>query len=112
LTRVQVKSATARGKKRVAAAFNISMAQLRRPHQPELLYVFALARDGVWSDFLVIPRGELDRLRALEGIGYEADGGRRFLLYLSFSEDGVCSNGVSLTRFVEDWSRWPVDGRE
>ena len=107
LTRVQVKSATARGVKRVSGAFNISRAQLERPHQPELFYVLALHDQGVWRDFLIIPRLELDWLRAAHGVGHLSDHGRRLLLYVSFSEEGVRCNNTSLTAYRENWSHWP-----
>jgi hypothetical protein len=109
LTRVQVKGATAKGKKRLSAAFNISLAQLQRPHHPELVYVLALMHGDVWGDFLVIPRPDLDRLRAIESMGHVTQDGRRLLLYVSFSPDGVWCNGICLTRYREDWSKWPVE---
>jgi hypothetical protein len=104
---VQVKTATAKGKKRVAGAFNVSMAQLQTPQQPDLCYVLVLNRQGAWRDYLVISREDLNRLRAIERIGHVTDGGRRFVLHISFSQDGVRCNKTSLTKYHENWERWP-----
>ena len=43
LFRIQVKSATGKGKRRVSGAFNISLNQLRTPRMPDLHYVLVLS---------------------------------------------------------------------
>jgi hypothetical protein len=64
-------------------------------------------RQGAWRDYLVISREDLNRLRAIERIGHVTDGGRRFVLHISFSQDGVRCNKTSLTKYHENWERWP-----
>jgi len=107
LSRIQVKSAIGKGKKRVAGQFNVPMAQLRRPYEPELHYVFALYREGEgWREFIIIRRDELANLRRLQQIGNVSQ--NKLILYLSFSaEDVVCSE-ISLKRYRANWSPWPV----
>ncbi|HET6882698.1 MAG TPA: hypothetical protein VFI31_21195 [Pirellulales bacterium] len=107
LARVQVKASLARGKKMLAGAFNLSMAQLQRPHHPELYYVLAFYREGLWRDFLVIPRPDLYRLRTIENIGHITDGGRRLVLHVSLRRGEANCGKVSLSQYLEEWSRWP-----
>lgn len=107
MARVQVKSATGKGKKRVAGAFNISLAQLETPRQPELIYVLVLYRDGGWRDYLVIPRDELHRLHFVQRVGHLTDHGRRVVLHITFTSESVVCNGVSLDQYRENWQMWP-----
>ena len=107
LSRVQVKSANAQGKKRLAGVFSISMAQLQTPRQPELHYVLALRHQRAWRHFLIIRRDELEELRTMEGIGHVIDDGRRLVMHISFTDEGVECNKISLSAYHENWKRWP-----
>lgn len=107
LARVQVKAALARGKTILGGSFNLSMAQLRRPHLPELYYVLAFHHHGVWRDFLVIPRRELYGLWARHHIGHLTDGGRRLVLHVSLPNGGAQCSNTSLSHYLANWQRWP-----
>jgi hypothetical protein len=105
LSRVQVKAAIGKGRKVVSGAFRVPMAQLRRTYDPELHYVFALHHNGLWREFLIIRRDELENLRNLDQIGNVAD--EQLLLYLSFSKTDVVCSGKSLQDYRGNWSNWP-----
>ncbi|HVA48991.1 MAG TPA: hypothetical protein VNH11_21695 [Pirellulales bacterium] len=107
LYRVQVKSATGKGKKRVSGAFNISLDQLRTPRQPDLNYVLVLMHPDGRREFLVISRSELEYLWEFQGVGHLTDHGRRIVLHISFSQHGVECNGISLDKYRDNWSLWP-----
>lgn len=107
LFRIQVKSATGKGKRRVSGAFNISLNQLRTPRMPDLHYVLVLLHADGRREFLIISRKELLELWEIEGIGHVTDEGRRVVLHISFGEDGVLCDGKRLDEFREDWSLWP-----
>ncbi|MBY0232985.1 MAG: hypothetical protein K2W96_27200 [Gemmataceae bacterium] len=106
LWRIQAKSALARGKgPRKAGQYGIPMAQLIEAREPDLHYVLAAHRNGLWRDFLVIPRERLLILHQDDGIGNVVEG--KLVLYIAFTDtDAVCS-GVSLQGFRDDWSEWP-----
>jgi len=106
LSRIQVKAAIGKGRNGAAGKFSAPLAQLRRPHQPELYYVFTLHRDGLWREFVIIPRDNLRSLCEDGNIGNVIKD--KFLLYLSFrAEDVVCSE-TSLQGYRGNWTRWPV----
>lgn len=107
LYRIQVKTATGKGKRRVSGAFNIAVSQLRTPRMPDLHYVLVLFHPDGRRDFLVISRKELLELWEIGGIGHATDGGRRVVLHISFGEDGVLCDGKWLDQYREDWSLWP-----
>jgi hypothetical protein len=104
-TRVQVKSAVGKGRRSLSGTFSVPMAQLVRPHRPELHYVFALYHAGVWRDFLIIRRDVLLRYKEM-GVGNVIEG--KLILYIAFSDADVSCGGVSLQGHRGDWSRWPA----
>jgi len=106
LSRIQVKSAIGKGKNVAAGAFKVPMVQLHKPHTPELDYVFAIHRDGLWREFVVIPRKNLESLHDVEGVGNVAQG--HLLLYFSFTDLEVQCSKTSLQQYRGDWSKWPV----
>jgi hypothetical protein len=107
LSRIQVKSAIAKGKKQPAGTFNVPEAQLRRPHKPELHYIFALHYDGLWREFVIIERDVLKRLHDVGRIGNMTKE-RKLVLYLSFSAQDIVCSQTSLQAHRGDWSPWPV----
>jgi hypothetical protein len=105
LSRVQVKAALGRGKGRHYAQYQLSVAQLRRQHTPELHYVFAICYDALWRDFLVISREDLYVKQNLHGLGtVKADS---LYLRLSFGPGDVLCKGIDLQPFRCNWSNWP-----
>lgn len=107
LFRVQVKTATGKGRRRVSGAFNISVNQLRTPRMPDLHYVLVLLHAEGGLEFLVIPRADLLHLWQFEGMGHATDEGRRVVLHVSFSEEHVTCDGKPLDKYRDDWSLWP-----
>lgn len=107
LYRIQVKTATGKGKRRVSGAFNISINQLRTPRVPDLHYVLVLLRPDGPREFLVISRKDLLELWEFEGVGHVTDEGRRLVLHISFGEDVVLCDHKRLDRYRDDWSLWP-----
>lgn len=107
LYRIQVKSATGKGKRRVSGAFSISTSQLRTPRVPDLHYVLVLLRPDGPRDFLVMSRKDLLELWEFEGVGHVTDEGRRLVLHVSFGEDAVLCGRKRLDRYRDDWSLWP-----
>lgn len=105
LSRVQVKAAIAKGKATLTGLFKVPLAQLERQYKPDLRYVFALHHNGLWREFLVIPRKRLRLYHHGQGVGYEAD--NHLLLRFAFEENDVWCGGISLQQYRGDWSRWP-----
>jgi hypothetical protein len=106
LSRIQVKAAIGKGKKQVAGTFKVPMAQLRRPHVPELHYVFTVHHDGLWREFVIVRRNRLRAMHENEGIGNVVE--ENLLLYLSFTVADVRCGAVSLQQYRGDWSNWPL----
>jgi hypothetical protein len=104
--RIQVKAANGKGKIRQYAQYHLDLIQLRKVHFPELYYVFALHSDERWSDFLVIPRATLWRLRNRHGLG-NAKKNDLFIRF-SFSTHDVLCKGINFQRFRNNWTAWPV----
>jgi hypothetical protein len=107
LSRVQVKSARAKGTRQHYGDYQVPVKQLTATHVPELFYIFAMYYDGHWRDYLVIARKELEALR-LQGVGRLNRAGTHLKLLLSFSEADVTSNGISLQPFRNAWHHWPI----
>lgn len=113
VTRVQVKSAngtTQRGGS-YYAQFNLPWAQLAAFDTPALVYVFAVRYAERWSDFLVIRRPALLRLRAEQGVGSVILGANgepsTMNLRLVFTPTDVQSKQVSLQSFRGAFEPWP-----
>lgn len=107
LSRVQVKSAIAKGKNRAYAIFSLGLKQLRTPRSPDLVYVLAVFHNDLWREFLVIPRGDLDLLHASSDFGRINRKSQRLTFYVSFSDHDVRCGGLSLQRFRNNWKPWP-----
>jgi hypothetical protein len=105
LTRIQVKSAVAKGKWSVSGTFKVPLVQLERVHKPELVYVFVLRHLDAWREFLVIPRKALWDLYENSNLGQEVE--TDLILYLTYTESDVRCRGVSLQAYRNNWSAWP-----
>jgi hypothetical protein len=107
LSRIQVKASIGKGTTSVSGKFNVPIAQLRRPHVPELYYIFALYRDSGWREFVVLRRDVLETRYDVDGIGSRTDTGR-LILEMSFRSGDILCSGISLQAHRGDWSQWPV----
>jgi hypothetical protein len=106
LSRIQVKAAIGKGQSVASGKFSMPMAQLQKLHEPELYYVFTLHCNGMWREFVIIPRDKLERLQAADEIGNVTQ--NKLVLYLSFTAQDVVCSGTSLQGYRGNWSLWPV----
>ena len=107
LTRVQVKTATARPQRDgYSAQFNVSLRQLYSPRTPELVYVFAIRSGAGWEPFVVIERPALRREQEVHGVG-SVSGDNVVFRFVATGESLTCS-GRDFLAYRGDWSRWPV----
>jgi hypothetical protein len=106
LSRIQVKAANGKGRKRWYAQYAIPVGQLKRVQVPDLWYVFAIWHEDRWRDFLVIARADLNNYQAAVGLGPEQNG--KLLLRLSYGPGDVRCAGLDLQPFRNNWTKWPI----
>jgi hypothetical protein len=106
LSRIQVKAAIGKGKNVVSGVFKVPLSQLRKRSRPPLYYVFTLHHDGLWREFVVLPRATLKRLHNSLSMGHVVDSS--VVLRLSFTPTEVSCSGTSLQSYRNDWGQWPV----
>jgi hypothetical protein len=107
LSRVQVKTATARVQKNgYSAKFMVALSQLRTPRTPDLVYVFAVRGAAGWEPFVVIGRDALLAEHELRGVGSLSRGSVLFRFVVSAAR--LTCSGRDLTVYRDDWSRWPI----
>jgi hypothetical protein len=111
VTRVQVKSATAKPQANsYFALFNVPRAQLSVPRDtPALVYIFAIRFQNRWSDFVVIRRSTLFA-RVNEGAGYrivDRDGKESVQFRIVFTEAAAQCGPVNFHRYRDAWDPWP-----
>jgi hypothetical protein len=106
LSRIQVKAAVGKGAKTISGIFKVSLSQLMKPYQPPLYYVFALHHDGLWREFVILPRTMLRKFHTGSGMGHVIDG--NILLHLSFTDTEVVCSGTNLQSYRNNWGPWPL----
>jgi hypothetical protein len=111
VTRVQVKSATAKAQANSHfALFNVPLAQLSVPRDtPALVYIFAARFQNRWSDFVVIRRSTLFA-RFNEGGGNRIvppDGKEYVRFRIVFTEAAAQCGPVNFQRYRDAWDPWP-----
>jgi len=107
LSRVQVKTATARAQKGgYSATFKVALNQLRRPRTPDLAYVFAIRGASGWEPFVIIEREALLDEHEFQAVGSVSQRSVVFRFVLSAGRL-ICS-GRDFTPYRDDWSRWPI----
>lgn len=106
LSRIQVKAANGKGRKRWYAQYAIPLDQLAKVHIPDLWYVFAIWHESRWKDFLVIKSKDLNDRRVFPGLGSEKNG--KVFLRLSFGPRDVRCAGIDLQPFRNNWKQWPI----
>lgn len=107
LSRVQVKTATARVQKNgFSAQYRVALDQLQTPRTPDLIYIFAVREASRWGPFLVIDRSLLLTEHVQHGVGSVSGGSIVFrFVYQPLAVD--CGRR-SFLPFRDDWSRWRV----
>jgi hypothetical protein len=112
VTRVQVKSATAKEQKKgYTAEFNVPWAQLSVSRdEPALVYAFAVRHGNRWSDFVVIRRSAL-LAHHREGAGslrMDPRSGRDYVQFrIVFTRSTARCGEVNLQRYRGTWDPWP-----
>ena len=107
LTRIQVKTATARTQRDgYSAQFSVSLRQLSKPRVPDLIYIFAFRSEARWETFLIIERSALREEQELHHVG-NISGDNVVLRFVSSGASLTCS-GRDFRPYRGDWSRWPV----
>lgn len=107
LTRIQVKTATARPQRDgYSAQFNVSLQQIHSPRIPDLVYVFAVRSEAGWEPFVIMERAALRREQEVHGAG-SVSGDSVVLRFVAAGESLTCS-GRDFRAYQGDWSRWPV----
>lgn len=106
-SRVQVKTTLAKPTRHgYSARYVIKLSQLERRTFPPSWYVFANRIGDEWSSFLVIPRQNLYELYDNYEIGSLTKSGL-ITLYLSYREDSVICSEQDLSKYLNNWERWP-----
>ena len=118
VTRVQVKSATAREQQNsYLALINVPEDQLSVPQDnPPLVYVFPIRRRegklGRWSDFIVIRRGTLFAryINQQAGKRYVDPKGKPYVQFRIVLTDTTAQSGpgqVNFQNYRDAWDSWP-----
>jgi hypothetical protein len=109
--RIQVKTATASNRKGNAhnAQFRLRLDQLHAAPTPDLYYVFVIRSDNLWTDFVIVPRGDLRDEHERFGVGSTSKGGLTLNLYCRADRSVLA--GTSPGTAKRDWTRyrdqWP-----
>lgn len=105
--RVQVKTSTAveRGYG-CSVQFKLPRVQLRKTHNPELVYFLVVRRNLDWYDYLIIKRSTIKSLIFSSGVG------RKYKdcvnLYIKYDDNNgsiICSSR-DFSKFSKDWTHF------
>lgn len=107
LRRVQVKTSTSTTRQNsYSGQFNVPLSQLRNIANIPVHYVFIVRQNEQWSKPVVIRQDYLLDHLTNDKIGSEYDG--ILNLYFSYSSDKVECSGLDLTRYVSDFTDFPL----
>ena len=102
VVRVQVKASRATEQKQsYVARFSVPVKQFTTPGIPDLIYVFAVFRHHVWSDFIIVPRRELHDEYALNQM--PADRKKMWTLRIRLDAATVRCGKHDWSRFRDNW---------
>ena len=107
LRRVQVKTSTSTARQNsFSAQFNIPLTQLRSIASILVHYVFAVRHNDQWTKPVIIRQDYLlDHFRN-NNIGTEHNSNLN--IYFSYSTDKVECSGLDLTKYVSDFTDFPL----
>lgn len=109
LRRVQVKTSTATIRQnRFSGQFNVPLAQLRNIANILVHYVFIVRLDNGWNRPVIIRQDYLLDHFQNNKIGTEYEGSLN--LYFSYTPGRVECSGLNLTKYLSDFSDFPVIG--
>ena len=107
LSRIQVKAATAKDKKRgFTAQFSVQSRQLATLLIPDLYYVFTVRRNEQWEEFLILGRRELYDHHINNNVGTRNK--KSTVFPFSFSDSDVICQGQSFQEYRNNWANWPT----
>jgi hypothetical protein len=111
VTRLQVKTANAEPLQQpghYSARVSISLNQLNALDVPKLYYIFAVRLKEQWSDFVIIPRWNLNEQSEQGNLGYKNLAAQELQLYLSFGPETLLCSGTSLQGYQNAWHQLPM----
>jgi hypothetical protein len=107
LRRVQVKTSTSTARQgSFSGQFNIPVNQLKNIANIPVHYVFVVRHDGQWTKPVVIRQDYLLDHWQNDKIGSEY--ANNLNLYFSYSNDKVESSGLDLSKYVSDFTDFPL----
>lgn len=107
LRRVQVKTSTSTVRQNsFSAQFNVPLNQLRNIANIPVHYVFIVRHNDQWTKPVIIRQDYLLDHFQNGNMGSEYDGSLN--LYFSYLEDRVECSGLDLTKYVSDFSDFPL----
>ncbi len=107
LRRVQVKTSTSTARQNsFSGQFNVPLNQLKNIANIPVHYVFVVRHNDQWTKPVVIRQDYLLDHWQNDKIGSEHDGNLN--LYFSYSNNKVESSGLDLSKYVSDFSDFPI----
>jgi len=107
LRRVQVKTATSTVRQNsFSGQFNVPLNQLRNMANIPVHYVFVIRHNDQWTKPVLIRQDYMLELMQNDKIGSEYDGNLN--LYFSYSKDKVECSGIDLTKYISDFTDFPL----
>lgn len=107
LRRVQVKTSTSTTRKNgFSGRFKIPLKQLRNLSRIRLHYVFIVRHSDHWIKPIIIRQDYLLNLFELNNIG--SVHGEMLNLYFSYFEDKVECSKIDLTKYIADFTDFPI----
>jgi hypothetical protein len=104
---VQVKTSTSTIRQNTfSGQFNVPLTQLKSIANIPVHYVFVVRHNGQWTKPVVIRQDYLLDHFQNDKIGSEYEG--NLSLYFSYSTDKVDCSGINLSRYVSDFSDFPL----
>ena len=107
MKRVQVKtSSTTIRKNSYSAQYQIPLKQLQKISQSPVYNIFIARKDDTWTKPLIIPQVQLLDEFAKNNIGTQH---KDYInLYFSYSENKVECSGQDFTKYIADYTDFPV----
>ena len=104
--RVQVKTAQAVVRlNSYSAQFSVPLRQLKE-YEPAVYFIFAIRRNNIWSDMLLISQNQLYDLFKDHNVGSIVR--ENLILYFSVEKNKVTCKKQDFTSFVNNFSDFPI----
>lgn len=107
LRRVQVKTSTSSIRQRsYSGRFNVPISQLKKITEIPVHFVFIVRHGNVWTQPVIIRQDYLFDHFQNDNMG--SAHGDNLILYFSYSADKVWCSGLDLTKYISDFSDFPL----